>query len=256
MDAVGGVAALARALGIAQPSVSGWRRVPAERVLSVEAATGINREHLRPDLYGAGIRVTDRLQSDDLDPIERARALEYMLLASLLAKPVTAEHLALVCKIQGDASPLGMAHIRLADAASKTSLKEAGEEYFKLFVGVGRGELVPFGSFYQTGFLHERPLHKVREDFGRLGITRREGVYEPEDGIATLLESMSGLIAGAFDADPAEADAFFVRHLKPWAGRFFADLERVAKPGGLYAALGGLGQVWIAVEMTAMELPG
>ena len=33
----GGVGALARKIGISQPSVSNWLRVPAERVLSVEA---------------------------------------------------------------------------------------------------------------------------------------------------------------------------------------------------------------------------
>ena len=38
--AAGGVGALARKIGISQPSVSNWSNVPAERVLSVEAATG------------------------------------------------------------------------------------------------------------------------------------------------------------------------------------------------------------------------
>ena len=47
----GGVSALARKIGISQPSVSNWSRIPAERVLSVEAATGVNRGILRPDLY-------------------------------------------------------------------------------------------------------------------------------------------------------------------------------------------------------------
>jgi DNA-binding transcriptional regulator YdaS (Cro superfamily) len=47
----GGAAALARGLGIKQPSVFGWEQVPARRVLAVEALTGIRRERLRPDLY-------------------------------------------------------------------------------------------------------------------------------------------------------------------------------------------------------------
>ena len=50
--AVGGVSELARQIGISQPSVSNWNRIPAERVLIVEAATGIDRKVLRPDLYG------------------------------------------------------------------------------------------------------------------------------------------------------------------------------------------------------------
>src|SRR5438309_1792323 len=40
--AAGGIGSLARAIGIAQPSVSAWSRIPAERVLAVEAL-GIER---------------------------------------------------------------------------------------------------------------------------------------------------------------------------------------------------------------------
>ena len=47
----GGISALARRLNLAQPSVSRWRRVPAERLIAIEAATGVPRELLRPDLY-------------------------------------------------------------------------------------------------------------------------------------------------------------------------------------------------------------
>ena len=49
--AAGGVSELARRLGISQPSVSNWDRVPADRVASVEAATGVTRAMLRPDLF-------------------------------------------------------------------------------------------------------------------------------------------------------------------------------------------------------------
>ena len=51
VKAIGGFGALARGLGITQPSVSAWNRVPAARVLDVEALTGISRTVLRPDLY-------------------------------------------------------------------------------------------------------------------------------------------------------------------------------------------------------------
>src|SRR3954463_4992500 len=53
IKAAGGVASLARAIGIAQPSVSAWARIPAERVLAVESLTRVDRFILRPDLYQA-----------------------------------------------------------------------------------------------------------------------------------------------------------------------------------------------------------
>ena len=78
IDAAGGVAKLARKIGIAQPSVSNWNRVPAQRVIAVESATGVSRKVLRPDLYEPA--VTD----DAVDPIDAGRAQEYSLLAVLL----------------------------------------------------------------------------------------------------------------------------------------------------------------------------
>jgi DNA-binding transcriptional regulator YdaS (Cro superfamily) len=53
IDGAGGVAALAKALDISSQSISGWSRVPAERVLQVERLSGVSRHELRPDLYPA-----------------------------------------------------------------------------------------------------------------------------------------------------------------------------------------------------------
>lgn len=47
----GGLRPLARAIGVAPQSISNWRRVPAERVIAVENATGLHRSTLRPDIY-------------------------------------------------------------------------------------------------------------------------------------------------------------------------------------------------------------
>jgi DNA-binding transcriptional regulator YdaS (Cro superfamily) len=42
---------IARAIGISRAAVSGWTRVPADRVLAVEGLLGIPRHLIRPDLY-------------------------------------------------------------------------------------------------------------------------------------------------------------------------------------------------------------
>src|ERR1700752_2822365 len=100
----GGVGALARKIGISQPSVSNWARVPAERVLSVESATGVSRAILRPDLYAEYSST-----SDDLDEVDAARAQEYALLSVLLARAPDAALLPRLATLRGNASPLGLA---------------------------------------------------------------------------------------------------------------------------------------------------
>jgi TorA maturation chaperone TorD len=248
IEAAGGIGALARKLGLAQPSVSQWARIPAERVPAVEAVTGIARSELRPDLFAA-----DGAPSQALDDIDLARARTYNLLANLLAKPPTATLLGRVAKITGDATPLGLAWIALADAARATDEVAAGEEYFKLFVGVGRGEVLPYASFYLAGFLHERPLAAVRADLERLGIERRAGQHEPEDGIATLFDAMAGLIDGSYPAVPSAQDEFFEMHIRPWAPRLFADIL-VAPSARFYRAVADLGRHWIDLETRAFAI--
>ena len=165
IKAAGGVASLARGIGIAQPSVSAWSRIPAERVLAVEALTQVNRFVLRPDLYGPS---EDQVTSKpEIDEIDQLRAAEYGLLSLLLGKAPDAETLKRVATLKGDGSDLGMAHVELAAAAAATDDRAVSKEFFDLFIGLGRGELLPYASYYLTGFLHERPLARVREDLRR-----------------------------------------------------------------------------------------
>jgi TorA maturation chaperone TorD len=245
----GGVGALARKIGISQPSVSNWARIPAERVLSVEAATGVSRAILRPDLY-AGHSGT----GGDVDEVDAARAQEYALLSVLLARAPDAALLARLATLRGDANPLGLAHAALAEAAERANVERVEREYFDLFIGLGRGELLPYGSYYLTGFLHERPLARLRADLGKLGIERTAGQAEPEDHAAILCEIMAGLASRRFPA-PAGADReLFEQHLEPWIGRFFADLEQ-AEAADFYRRIGTLGRVFIEIETDAFALP-
>jgi TorA maturation chaperone TorD len=251
IKAAGGVASLARAIGIAQPSVSAWSRVPAERVLAVEALTRVHRFILRPDLYGPA---EDQLAlKSDVDEIDHLRAAEYGLLSLLLGKAPDADTLSKVATLKGDASELGMAHVELASAAAAGDDGAVSKEFFNLFIGLGRGELLPYGSYYLTGFLHERPLARVRDDLDRLGIERAGASREPEDHIAILLEVMAGLARGEFDADFAQQARFFERHLKPWAARMFADLE-MSQSARFYRAVGRVGRIFMELESEAFTL--
>jgi len=249
--AAGGVGELARQIGISQPSVSNWMRVPAERVIAVEAVTGVDRAVLRPDLYSRREMAGD----GDIDEVDAARAQEYALLAALLLRVPDEALLAKLSELRADASPLGLAHAALAEAAEKTAPEDVEREFFDLFIGVGRGELLPYGSYYLTGFLHERPLARLREDLARIGIARAEGVVEPEDHAGILCEIMSGPAGRRLPAPPNSDQLIFDKHMAPWIGRFFADLER-AEAANFYRCVGALGRAFMDIEAQAFELPG
>jgi TorA maturation chaperone TorD len=189
----------------------------------------------------------------EVDEIDRLRSHEYHLLANLLGRAPTARTLELVGQLEGDRSVLGAAHAALANTARDTGADAASREFFDLFIGVGRGELLPYASYYLTGFLNERPLARVREDLLAMGVERAEAQREPEDHIALLLETMAGLASGELDAEPSTERRFFERHLKPWAERFFADLEG-AKLANFYRHVGALGRLFMEVEAEAFAI--
>jgi TorA maturation chaperone TorD len=193
--------------------------------------------------------------TDEILPEERLRAQQYQLLARFLAAPPEARLLDLASSFEGDDSNLGQALAALAGRAGQMTPEAASREYHDLFIGIGRGELVPYASYYLTGFLNEKPLAKLRGDMARLGIARAETVKEPEDHIAALCEMMAGLITGAFGAplDLTAQRGFFDRHLAPWAPLFFEDLEK-AKSAWLYAPVGTLGRVFMGIEKTAFVM--
>ncbi len=189
---------------------------------------------------------------------EALRADLYDFLSALLARPPSASLLERAAALSAeDSTELGAAIHALSRVAAKTSDRAARSEYDRLFVGLGRGELVPYASYYMTGFLHEKPLAVLRDDMRRLGIRREDAVREPEDGIASLCEMMGGLIRGRFGAplDLAGQRDFFARHLAPWASHFFTDLER-AKGSLLYAPVGAVGRVFMQIEKDAFRLAG
>lgn len=214
--------------------------------VAVEAPAA-SRVALRPDL--------DANITDIVDDIAVARAQEYALLAALLARPPDEALLRRLVRLESDRTPLGLAHKALAEAAAENDAAEIAREYFDLFIGVGRGELLPYGSYYLTGFLHERPLARLRADLTDLGIERVEGQCEPEDHVAVLCEIMAGLVAGEFAAPVERQRYFFDRHLAPWMVQFYGDLE-AAKAADFYRPVAVIGRLFIEIETQAFTLPG
>lgn len=197
---------------------------------------------------------------------EQLRAGTYSMLAALLRYPPSADGLA---RLQGAGESedkgegedvraaaaqdtLAGAWIALKRTAENTDPAALDDEYHALFIGVGRGELIPYGSHYLTGFLMEKPLGDLRTDLDRLGYARQAHVREPEDHAAALCEVMAMLVLD--DEIPLdEQRRFFETHVGSWMGSFFLDLEK-AKAADFYRALGRLASEFIRLEKTYLSM--
>ena len=192
-------------------------------------------------------------EEDDL------RAKLYEFLATLLRVEPTDAVVQQVSKLSGDDTPIGQASATLAHLAKQMDGTAVRAEYVDLFIGVGRGELLPYCSYYLTGLLNEKPLANLRQDMAAIGIVRAEGVKDPEDHIASLCDMMAGLIRGQFSRSftLAEQASFHKKHLAPWAELFFSDLES-AKNAVFYAPVGTIGKAFMDIESKSfdMELSG
>lgn len=182
---------------------------------------------------------------------DELRANAYALLGTLLAGVPDQELLDRLKAIEvgEDQQDAGMAAAwkTLAMAAGRTTPESVDDEYHALFIGIGRGEVMPYGSWYLTGFVMERPLAQLRQDLKILGFERREEVKEPEDHAGALMETMAMLILDDRGFGAHEQKQFFDRHLEPWIGKFFGDLQNAAS-ANFYSAVGVLGSQFIEVE--------
>ena len=144
---------------------------------------------------------------------------------------------------EGDDLLLAMSALALSAKHHAPSSIEV--EFHNLFIGLGKGELVPYGSWYLTGFLMEKPLSDLRDDLAGLGYERNESVVEPEDHAAALCEVISLMISEG--SDLSVQNKFFQSHMVNWMGSFFSDLSD-AKSASFYKAVGRFGAAFIAFE--------
>ena len=186
---------------------------------------------------------------------DRLRADLYNYLGLMLAGPPDQLLLDQSAALTGDETGLGQAINGLARVAKISKPKAVQTEYNALFIGLGRGELLPFASYYLTGFLNEKPLANLRATMADFGMTRADGVFEPEDNIASVMEMMAGMIVGRFGrvASVAEQQTFFNLHIGTWATHYFNDLQG-AKSSILYASVGAVGLAFMEIEKEAFRM--
>ena len=194
-------------------------------------------------------------ENDLIEAEQRYRASAWALLAALLrATPDQAllDHVGTLSP-EGDEEldELGRAMAALAGAAPGSDLARLEEEFNELFIGVGRGEVVPYGSWYLTGFLMEKPLSDLRGDLRALGFERNENVREPEDHAAAIFEVFSVMIIDGFSLQ--QQQVFFRNHMQPWMERFFDDLGK-ARSAEFYRHVAQFGAAFLQLETAYLSM--
>jgi len=179
---------------------------------------------------------------------EQLRLNAYSLLANMLYRPVDEQLMNLLADLpdpEDIADDMTMSWQLLKLAARQNSLRQVDDEFHALFIGLGHGEVIPYGSWYQTGYLMDKPLAKLRQDLAALGIERNSDVKEPEDHIAALCETMALLIMNG--ASRPQQRAFYHDHIADWAPRLFLDIER-ASSACFYQAVAHFGKHYLELE--------
>ncbi len=186
---------------------------------------------------------------------ERFRSDAYALLGSLLVSPPNEALLNWLQNIELDEScdsVMREAWSVLQLAARRADPDMVADEYQNLFIGLGRGELVPFASWYLTGHMMEQPLVVLRHDLQGLGFERDPNVNEPEDHIGALCQVMGMLVDPQDGIDPARIKTFFNQHIQGWSQRFFQDLQN-ASSAHFYSAVGRFGELFTGQETLLLE---
>ena len=191
------------------------------------------------------------------DEMQAVRAGTWRFVARLLSRAPDADTLATLSALEDiDTSEgrIAMGWELMRQAALKSSTDDLEDEYFNLFIGLGRGELVPFGSWYLTGFLMEKPVALLRRDLDRLGIERAPDVVESEDHAAALAEAMAILIDAHEEVSLNEQRAFFDEHMGSWMASFFKDMQ-AASNARFYRAVGFFGESVVDFEQELLAMP-
>ncbi len=217
-------------------------------------------------MSAANVSTSDTIDAVTLDavaavapasPLQQFRADSYALLGSLLSQPPSQQLLHWLTQIElGDDQQSAMREAWgvLQLAASRAQVEQVSEEYHTLFIGVGRGELMPFGSWYMTGFLMEKPLVELRQDLEQLGFERDPDVREPEDHIAALCQVLAMLVSPNAAVDSIQQRQFFERHLASWWQRFFEDLQ-ASQTSHFYSAVGRFAELFFEQESLLLQNP-
>ncbi|MCR9770456.1 MULTISPECIES: molecular chaperone [Vibrio] len=175
----------------------------------------------------------------------------YLVLSALFRSAPSEEMIEFLTSLEVEPSESAMqkAWIALQQAAKDSNREALEDEYQDLFIGIGRGEVMPFGSWHMTGAMMEKPLAEIRHDLELLGFERDENVKEPEDHIAALCEVMSMLTGEEEDLQ----QAVFNKHIEPWFNSFTQQLEN-AESANFYKPAAQLCEAFLTLEQVRFSV--
>ncbi|CAK6715445.1 molecular chaperone [Vibrio harveyi] len=175
----------------------------------------------------------------------------YLVLSALFRSAPSEEMIEFLTSLEVEPSESAMqkAWIALQQAAKDSNREALEDEYQDLFIGIGRGEVMPFGSWHMTGAMMEKPLAEIRHDLELLGFERDENVKEPEDHIAALCEVMSMLTGEEEDLQ----QAVFNKHIVPWFNSFTQQLEN-AESANFYKPAAQLCEAFLTLEQVRFSV--
>ncbi len=190
---------------------------------------------------------------------ELQRAELYGLLASLWLVPPDTELFeqfgVAATQAPHSGGTLEAAWQALVAAMRGSDVEAAAEEYDALFLGVGKPEILLYGSYYLSGFLNELPLAKLRDHLDRLGLTRDAARGETEDHLSFVFEVMRYLIAGddAAVCNLKQQRLFFRAQLQPWV-EALCDVVQAHPRAVVWSAVAELTRQFVRVETQAFDL--
>jgi TorA maturation chaperone TorD len=201
------------------------------------------------------IRLIDRDEGEELQ-----RAELYGLLARLWFAPPDAalfEQFAVaVTEAPQRGSFLEAPWQELVAAMRAGGERAAGDEYEALFIGIGKPDILLYGSHHLAGALNEKPLVALRTDLAELGLARDAAIGETEDHLSFLFEVMRYLIAGDDVAvcNLERQRRFFRTHLQPWVAGSLCDAVEQHPRARLYAALAAFTRAFVQVETQGFDM--
>ncbi len=180
---------------------------------------------------------------------QQERYFIYQLLARFFKAPADQDLLDMISniKLHNEDHDYASSWQNFKQITDQQDIEILDNEFHQLFIGLGRGEVVPYFSWYKTGFLMEKPLAQLRSDLQKLGFKRQQNNHEPEDHFSAISEIMALLISD----NQNDQIVFFKNYIAPWFKLFFSDIQKT-NIGVFYPAIAKLGEIFIEMESASL----